>query len=119
MKKAGELHLLEIPERLWQKISINIIEPLPRSKDKDIIVVIVDQFTKMIRLKATITMVSSEEIAKIYQDDIWKLHGVLWKVLSNRGPQFTLKFMEDLIKALKTKRTLFTAYHSQTDGQME
>ena len=27
--------------------------------------------------------------------------------------------MKDLIKVLRTKRTLFTVYHSQTDGQME
>ena len=66
MKKAGELHLLETLEEPWQEISINIIGPLPKSKDKDTIVVIVDWFTKMIRLKATITTVSSEDIAKTY-----------------------------------------------------
>ena len=66
MKKARELHLLEISERLQQEISIDIIGPLPKSNRKNIIVVIVDQFTKMIRLKVTTTTVSSKEIAKIY-----------------------------------------------------
>jgi len=42
MKKARELHLLKIPDGPWQKISINIIGPLPRSNNKDVIVVIVD-----------------------------------------------------------------------------
>ena len=70
---------------------------------------------KMIQLKATTTNVSSEEIAKIYWDNIWKLYGVLKKVLSNRGPQFASKFIEELIKALETKRILSTAYHSQSD----
>ena len=37
--------------------------------------------------------VSSEEIAKIYWDEIWKIHGVPRKILSNRGPQFTSRFM--------------------------
>jgi len=69
----------------------------------------------MIQLKATTTNVSSEEIAKIYWDNIWKLYGVLKKVLSNRGPQFASKFIEELIKALETKRILSTAYHSQSD----
>ena len=85
-EKTGELHPLEILEEPWQEISINIIGPLPRSKDKDIIVVIIDWFTKIIRLKVTTTVVSSKEIARIYQDNIWKLHGVLQKVLSDRGP---------------------------------
>jgi len=51
----------------------------------DAIVVIVDQFTKMIRLKTTTMNISSEGIAKIYRDKIWKLHGVPRKILSDRG----------------------------------
>ena len=42
MKKAGELHVLETIQELWQEISINIIRLLSRSNDKDMIVVIVD-----------------------------------------------------------------------------
>ena len=118
-KKAGELHPLEIPQGLWQEISIDIIVPLPKSNRMDTIVVIVDRFMKMIRLKATMTNVSLEGIAKIYRDDIWKLHGIPRKILSDRGPQFASKFMEEFTKALGTKRQLSTAYHLQTDGQTE
>ena len=74
---------------------------------------------KMICLKAITTNISSEGIAKIYKDDIWKLHRVSRKILSNRGPQFTSKFMEEFMKALGTKRQLLIAYHPQTDGQIE
>ena len=70
MKKAGELHPLEISKGPWQEISINIIGLLPKSYEKDTIVVIVDQFTKIIQLKVTTITVSSEEIAKIYWDEI-------------------------------------------------
>ena len=69
-KKLEELHPLEISQGLWQEISTDIIGPLPRSNVMDTIVVIVDQFTKMIRLKATTTNISSEDIAKIYRDEI-------------------------------------------------
>jgi len=41
-RKAGELHPLEIPQGLWQEISINIIGPLLKSNGIDAIVVIVD-----------------------------------------------------------------------------
>jgi len=110
---------LEILKGPWQEISIDIIGPLPKSNGMDAIVVIVDQFTKMIRLK-TITMnISLEGIAKIYRDEIWKLYGIPRKILSDRGLQFALKFMEELTKALGTKRQLLMAYHLQTDSQME
>jgi len=73
---VGELHPLEIPNGPWQDISIDMIGPLPNSNGKDAILVIVDRFTKMIRLKATTMSISSEGIAKIYRDEIWKIHGV-------------------------------------------
>ena len=103
-KKAGELYPLEIPQGHQQEISIDIIGPLPKSNRKDAIVVIIDRFTKIIRLKATITNVSSEEIAKIYWDEIWKIYGVLRKILSDRGPQFTSRFIDKFTKALGITR---------------
>ena len=69
-RKVGELYPLEISQEPQQEISIDIIGPLPKSNRKDAIVVIMNRFTKMVRLKATTTSVSSEEIAKIYQDKI-------------------------------------------------
>ena len=58
----------------------------------------------MICLKGTTTNISLEGIAKIYRDDIWKLHGIPRKILSNRGLQFASKFMEEFTKVLGTKR---------------
>jgi len=82
----GKLHSLEIPQEPWQEISIDIVRPLPKSNGMDAIVVIVDQFTKMIQLKVTTTNISSEEITKVYRDEIWKLYGIPRNILSNRGP---------------------------------
>jgi len=48
MKKARELHSLTTPEGPWKEISIDIIGPLPKFNEKDMIVVIVNRFTKMI-----------------------------------------------------------------------
>ena len=36
-----------------------------------------------------------------------------------KEPQFASRFMEEFMKALGTKRQLSTAYHPQTDGQIE
>jgi len=74
-----------------------------------------NRFTKIIQLKTTTTNISSKEIEKIYSDEIWKLHGVPRRILSNKGPQFVFRFIEKLMKTLETKRMLSTAYHSQTN----
>ena len=73
----------------------------------------------MIRLKTTTTSESLKEITKIYRDEIWKLHGIPKKILSDRRPQFVSRFMEEFMKALGTTRQLSMAYHPQTDGQTE
>ena len=85
----------------------------------DTIVVIGDWFTKIIWLKVTTTNIFSEGIVKIYKDNIWKIHGILKKILSDQGPQFTLKFIEEFTKALETMRQLSMVYYPQTDSQTE
>jgi len=119
MKKAAPLHPLPTPKTSWEKISINVIGPLPKSEDKDAILVVVDQFSKMLRLMATITSIFSSKVARIYRDNIWKIHGIPKKIISNRGSQFASTFMGELCKALEIKRAMSIAYHPQTDGQTE
>ena len=68
---------------------------------------------------ATTTSISSSEVARIYRDNIWKIHSIPKKIISDRGPQFTLTFMGELCKTLGIKRAMSTAYYSQTDGQTE
>jgi len=63
------------------------------------------------------TNISSEGMARIYRDKIWKLYGITKKILSDRVPQFVSRFIEELTKALGTKRMLSMAYHSQSDEQ--
>ena len=46
----------------------------------------------------------SESIVKIYRDEIWKLHKVPRNILSDRGPQFIFKFMEEFTRTLETTR---------------
>jgi len=71
----------------------------------------------MIRLRATTTSILSEEIAKIYRNNIWKLYEIPRKILSDQESQFVLRFIEKFTKTLGMKRQLLMAYHSQTDGQ--
>ena len=60
---------------LWQGISIDIIGPLPKSNRKNVIVVIVDQFTKMIQLKddnnKNIIRRNCKNLLRQNLEDIW------------------------------------------------
>ena len=65
----------------------------------------------------TTTNFSSEGIVKIYRNEIWKLYKIPKKILSDKGPQFASRFIEELTKALRTKRMLSMVYHPQSDRQ--
>jgi hypothetical protein len=47
------------------------------------------------------------------------LHGVLKKIVPDRGTQFTSMFWERLHETLDTQLRCSSAYHPQTDGQTE
>jgi hypothetical protein len=101
------------------EISIDMIGPLPKFEDQDTIIVIVDRFSKMIHLIPTTTSLLPLRLAEIYKKEIWRIHGILRRIISNRGPQFASKFMKELCNALGIERNLSTAYHPQMDGQTE
>ena len=48
-----------------------------------------------------------------------KLHGIPKKITSDRGPQFVSELMKELCTRLGIQQNLSTAYHPQTDGQVE
>jgi hypothetical protein len=110
---------LLIPEQPWQEISIDMIEPLPKSDEYNSILVIVDRFSKMIHLILTMTSLFSTGLAEICKKEVRHIHGIPRRIISDRGPQFASKFMKELCNALGIERNLSTAYHPQTDGQTE
>ena len=103
----------------WEIISVNLIGPLPESHGKNAIMVIVDRFSKMIRLFPTTTEITSQGVAKIFRDEVFKLHGIPHKVISDRGPQFVSSFMKELYSQLQIEGNPSTAYHPETNGQTE
>jgi transposase InsO family protein len=56
---------------------------------------------------------------KLYRDHVWKHHGYLESILSDRGPQFASWFTKELNQLLGIQTRLSTAFHPQTDGQTE
>ena len=61
----------------------------------------------------------SKELARLFRDNVWKLHGLPESVISDRGPQFIARLMRKLNKILEIETKLSMAYYPQTDGQME
>jgi len=50
---------------------------------------------------------------------MWKLHGLLESIVSDRGPQFAVEIMKELNSILDIETKLSTSFHPQIDGQTE
>jgi len=62
---------------------------------------------------------TAEGLVKLFRDNVWKLHGLPESVILDRGPQFVAGLMKELNKMVGIETKLSTAYHLETDGQME
>ncbi|GJT57003.1 reverse transcriptase domain-containing protein [Tanacetum coccineum] len=119
-RPSGLLQQPEIPEWKWDKITMDFITKLPRSKSgHDTIWVIVDRLTKSAHFLAIREDYSTEKLAKIYIDEIVARHGVPVSIISDRDGRFTSRCWQTVQKALGTRLDMSTAYHPQTDGKSE
>lgn len=67
---------------------MDFIERLPNSKGK---IVIVDRLTKYAHFIGLSLPYSARDIAKLFMENIHKLHGVPEDIVSDRDPNFTSK----------------------------
>ena len=84
---------------------------MPLAQGYDSILVVVDNFIP------TTEKTSAEGLARLFRDNVWKLHGLPKSIISDRGPQFAAGLIQELNEILGIKSKLSTAFHPQTNGQ--
>ena len=116
---AGKLKLYEVPKKPWLYLMVDFIMKLLVVAGKNAILVVYNQLSKMAHFVATTEEMSAEELARLFWDNIWKLHGLPESIVSDRGPQFTAELTKELNRMLGIKTKLSTTFHPQTDGKTE
>ncbi|XP_071687453.1 uncharacterized protein [Rutidosis leptorrhynchoides] len=109
------LHPLPIPTRVWIDITMDFIEGLSNSNGKSVIFVVVDRchfMTLSHPFKAA-------TVALYFLNNVYKLHGLPERIISDRDKIFLSTFWKEMFKMLKVTLQLSTTYHPQTDGKTE
>eukprot|EP00253_Pinus_taeda_P032883 PITA_32883 len=115
---AGLLQPLPIPKWKWETISMDFIMGLPKTrKNNDSIMVVVDKLSKsphFIPMKLTYRAM---QIAHIFMQNIFRLHGLPKTIISDCHVKFTSIFWKTLFGELGTQLNFSTAFHLKTNGQ--
>jgi len=98
---------------------VDFIVELPLSSRHDAVMIVVDSVSKRAYFIPTHTMVIAEGAARLFLHQVWKLHGLPKYIILNHGPQFVARFTRELYRLLGIKLASSTAWHPQTDRQME
>jgi hypothetical protein len=77
----------------------------------DSIWVIVDRLTNVAHFIPVKTIYFGAKLVELYMSRIMCLHGVLKKIMSDRGSQFTSKSWEKLHESMNSKINFSSAYH--------
>ena len=85
----------------------------------DVILVVVDRFSKMAILISCKKTTISQQTAQLFFEHVWKHYGLLMTIISNRDSIFVSTFWKTLWKQINTRISLSIAFHRQTNGQME
>ena len=118
--RKGSLQSLAIPEAKWQEVSIDFVTDLPADGDaEDSIVTIVDCVTKMVDLIPCRKITTAGEVARLYLQHVVKLQRVPRAIHTDRGAQFVGRWWREIWSLLSTKLKYGTAYHPQSQGQVE
>ena len=102
---AGLLQPLPVPEWKWEVISMDFITGLSMTwRQHDFVMVVVDKLTKA----AHFIPIKTDDIAKIFMKEIFKMHGLPKAIVSNRDVKFTSNFWKGLFADLGTKLNFST-----------
>lgn len=114
---AGLLQTLPIPDGIWEDIKIDFIEGLPKSQGRDVILVVVDRMSKYAHLIALSHLYSALNIAQVFMDQIYRLHGLPKSITTDRDQVLISQFWRELFKLQEVKLQYSSAYHPQTNRQ--
>jgi hypothetical protein len=96
---------------------MDFITSLPKSKGKNVIMVVVDQIKNYAHFFSLSHPFEQSTLATYFMEIVQKRHGIPKIIVSDKDPFFTINFCTELFYCFKTRLPHSSSYHPQSNGQ--
>ena len=80
------MKLSEVSEKLWTHLMVYFITKLLLVVGKNMILIVYDRLSKITYFMAITERISVEDLARLFRNNIWKLHRLSESVILDRRP---------------------------------
>ena len=117
-KPAGLLHPITTSE-FHHIVTLDFIIGLPKSHGKNAVLMIMEKYSKAIRIIPCNITISTAEAARLYLEYCYSIFGLSSRIISDRDARFMSLFWSTLTRLLNIRLGLIVAYHPSADDQSE
>ena len=124
-QSESSMQSLEISNKSWQSVTMNFITDFSEFMNTvtqvgyDEILVMMNKFSKMTKFVLVKSKQTTEQLTYVLIKELMITEKVSEFIVFDRDKLFVLKFWTTLMIKLEIKKKMFTAFHSQTDEQIE
>jgi hypothetical protein len=115
----------QAPRETWQDVTLDFVTKLSLSKKPitgviyNSIIIVTDRLTKYAYFIPYFKNSLAEDLAYMFYKHIVANYGFPQRIINNRDKLFISRFWKLLMDLSEIYHKLLTAYHPQTDGQIE
>jgi hypothetical protein len=96
-KPYGSSMPLTVPTKPWDSVSMDFITNLPNVDEYDAILTVVCTLSKMTHFIPCNSTVNSRQLAKLFLDNVYRLHGLPRFLIGDRDTRYTSHFFKNLM----------------------
>ena len=120
VKVSGSNIPYPIADHPWEVVALDMKTGLPMTvRGHDAAWVFVDRLTRRGHVISCSKKITAQELARLFFDEVIRLHGVPRVIISDQDPRFTSMFWRELWRLVGTRLNVSTADHAATDGGSE
>ena len=105
------------PPHLWHTIDWNFVECCPKSNGMDVIPVMIDKLMNCGHFLHIKHPFKTQQVAQIFFDQVYRLHGMPFRIIPYRGLIFTGAFCQELFQLSDTVLNMSSSRPPKAYGQ--